>query len=372
MKKLALLIPLAFIACGRHFKSPAAAAATAAVVSGPFTAAEARAFAALEPIDTHSHVYAANPAFNSMLARLHLHLLTICLYDNRDPFLKNLQHEIIAARRFVASDPGHAAWCTSFNPFRYGHPGFAARAARLINRDFAHGAIAVKIWKNVGMELKNSRGQYVMPDDPAFEPIFRDIAARHKTLVAHLAEPDSCWKPLDPASPDYWYYTHNPVWYMYKRPGAPAKAEILRARDHLVAENPRLRVVGAHFGSLESNFPQLGRRLDRYPNFAVDMAARMPYVMMLPRQEAIAFIEKYQHRLLYGTDLGFMSGDNPQPVIQRWESNDARDWRFLATDDWVSYRGKKYQGLGLPPRVLANIYHNNAVRWFPGILGAKP
>ncbi|HET7099524.1 MAG TPA: amidohydrolase, partial [Terriglobia bacterium] len=130
-------------------------------------------------------------------------------------------------------------------------------------------------------------------------------------------------------------------------------------------------VVGAHLGSMESNFPELGRDLDRYPNFAVDMAARMPYVMMLPRQQAIAFIQKYQDRLIYGTDLNFMPGANPQEKIKAWEDYYARDWRFLATNDWVEYMGKKYQGLDLPQPVLEKLYHANAVHWFPGILGQK-
>ena len=60
------------------------------------------------------------------------------------------------------------------------------------------------------MEVRRKDGTYVLPDDPAFGPVFDNIAAHHKTLVAHVAEPDSCWKPLDPASPDYSYYKEHP------------------------------------------------------------------------------------------------------------------------------------------------------------------
>ena len=85
---------------------------------------------------------------------------------------------------------------------------------------------------------------------------------------------------------------------MYNKPNAPSKQAILRARDHLLRLNPNLRVVGAHLGSMEADFHQLGQHLDDYPNFAVDLAARMPYVVMQPRADIIAFIEKYQDRLL--------------------------------------------------------------------------
>jgi predicted TIM-barrel fold metal-dependent hydrolase len=376
MKKflLLMLIAMATGACRRTAaEKPKLASSTGtAAAHGPFSAAELKAFAALDPIDTHSHVYVTNADFIAMLGRLNLHLLDICLDDDRDPYLKDLPREIQDARRFIAASHDHASFCTSFDPFPFAKPGFDQATIRQVNRNFAEGAIAVKIWKNIGMELKDAKGNYVMPDHPVFEPIYQDIARHQKTLIAHAADPDSCWLPPNPASPDYWYYLHNPQWYMSNNPHAVSKAAILKARDRVVAENPDLRVVGAHLGSMESNFDQLGRRLDRYPNFAVDMAARMPYVMMLPRARAIAFIEKYQDRLIYGTDLDFMPGANPAKTIERWEDYYARDWRFLATNDWVKYLGKKYQGLDLPQPVLEKLYHANAVHWFPGILSRQP
>ena len=54
----------------------------------------------------------------------------------------------------------------------------------------------------------------------------------------------------------------------------------------------------------------MARRFDRYPNFAVDTAARVPYFMMQPRDKVRAFLIKYQDRILYGTDLeGMPDGD---------------------------------------------------------------
>ncbi len=375
MKKVLVIVFIALFstACSQQEtkKTAPSPSAEAVAVNGPFTPVELKAFTALDPIDTHSHIFVTNPAFIAMIEKLNLHTLDIAVDDDTDPYQKDLPREIHDLRQYVAASHGHAAFCTTFDPYLFRQPGFAQAAIRQLNQNFAEGAIAVKIWKNIGMEIKGAHGNYIMPDNPMFEPIYKDIAAHHKTLVAHLADPDSCWKPLNPASPDYEYYKDNPQWYMYGNPHAPSKEAILKARDHLVEENPNLRVVGAHLGSMESNFPELGRDLDRYPNFAVDMAARMPYVMMLPREQAIAFITKYQDRLIYGTDLEFMPGANPQETITRWENYYARDWRFLATSDWVEYLGKKYQGLDLPKPILEKLYHANAVHWFPGILGPK-
>ncbi|HKT13660.1 MAG TPA: amidohydrolase family protein [Terriglobia bacterium] len=375
MKKFLVLVFAAILAgaCSRQEakKSAPSPSASAVAVTGPLTPVELKAFTALEPIDTHSHIFVTNQDFIAMIEKLNVHTLDIAVDDNTDPYQKDLPREIQDASRYVAASQGHSVFCTTFDPYLFQKPGFAQAAIRQINRDFTGGAIAVKIWKNIGMQIHDAHGNYIMPDNPIFEPIYKDIAAHHKTLVAHVADPSSCWEPPNPASPDFGYYKHSPQWYMYNNPHAPSKETILKARDHVVEENPNLRVVGAHLGSMEANFPELGRDLDRYPNFAVDMAARMPYVMMLPRAQAIDFINKYQDRLIYGTDLDFLPGANPQETIKEWEDYYARDWRFLATNDWVEYRGKKYQGLDLAQPVLEKLYHANAVRWFPGIMGEK-
>ncbi len=361
-----LVVAMAMTGCKKQ-----AAPAKAAPVTGPFTGQELAQFAALEPIDAHAHAFQSDPVFYDMLNRLNLHMVSILVYNDEGPGYPHIQDEIDNGWKFVAGSDGRAVFCTSFDPYKWNQPGFAARANRQLNKDFDRGAVAVKIWKNVGMEIKDAKGNYLLPDNPVFAPIYKDIAAHNKTLIAHLAEPDSSWKALDPASPDYTYYRDHPMWHMYGKPAAASKQQILAARDHLVEMNPGLRVIGAHLGSMESDFKGLGERLDRYPNFAVDMAARMPYVMMLPRAEAIAFITRYQDKLLYATDNEFGAGDKGDAAAISWEDIYARDWRFLATNDTVEYNGRTYAGLALPEPILKKIFHDNAVKWIPGVLGKE-
>lgn len=327
-----------------------------------------RALRALEPVDTHTHVYRSDPAFTAMLNRVHMHILDIILVDDHDPYWKDLNTERDDAERVVHGSRGHASLCTTFDPFQFNDAGFASSAIAALNRDFAHGAVAVKIWKNIGMELKDASGRYVFADDPKFEPIYRDIESHQRTLIAHQAEPDEAWGPPNPNGLDYPYYKEHPTWYMYGKPGVPTKKQILDARDHLLAQNPKLRVVGAHLGSMEDDLDGLAERLDRYPNFAVDTAARVIHLVVMPRDKVRAFILKYQDRIVYGTDLDFSKDANPQDTIQEWQDQYARDWRFFATRDSFAYKGHQTKGLGLPPKVLRKLYHSNAVRWFPGIL----
>jgi predicted TIM-barrel fold metal-dependent hydrolase len=361
MKQFAVLLTLAIATFSTAAQQPAPVQA----VKGPFSPAELQRFRALAPIDTHTHVFAAGPIIE-MLPKLNLHMLDILVVDDNSPSHRDLATQRNKAEAVVHASHGYVVLCTSFDPYSFKQPDYDSKVIQGLNEDFAHGAIAVKIWKNVGMEIKDANGHFLMADNPVFEPIYKDIAAHNKTLVAHLADPDSGWQAPNPASPDYEYYRDHPTAYMYGKQGVPSKPDILRARDHVLEQNPNLRVVGAHLGSMESNLDDLGRHLDKYPNFAVDIAARMPYFEMYPREKMIAFITKYQDRLIYGTDNDYNGGTDA--TIRELESVYANDWRYFATSDTLVYKGKPVQGLNLPESVVRKIYHDNAVKWFPGIL----
>jgi predicted TIM-barrel fold metal-dependent hydrolase len=332
-------------------------------------AADLASFSALAPIDVHVHLYKDDPAFGAFLKRLNLRVLDIIVIDDRDPFGKGLEPQRSDVLKVLHITAGRALFCTTFSPYEFEDPRFVQRTIRQLDADFGKGAIAVKIYKVMGMEMKSKAGKYVMPDDPAFGPIYQFIAARHRTVVAHIAEPDSCWQPPNPSSPDYGYYQQHPDEYAYAHPEWPSKAAILAARDHLLAENPKLRVVGAHLGSMETDVDQIASRFDRYPNFAVDTAARVEYLMMQPRDKVRAFLIKYQDRVLYGTDLVVMPKDDTEKALAEWNDIYARDWKFFATNTTVEIKGRKVQGLELPEPVLRKLYHDNMVRWFPGTVG---
>ncbi len=323
-------------------------------------------FAAMQPVDTHVHVFKTDSEFIVLLGRLRLHVLDIEVADNQRIF-GDLKAEMALAEKFTRENSKHASLCVTFDPFRFNKKDFASSTITQLQKEFADGAVAVKIWKNIGMELKTPDGRYVMPDDPGFESIYQAIAAANKTLIAHMAEPWSCWEPPNPKSPDYDYYQENPEWYMYRHPDHPRKETILAARDHLLAAHPNLRVVGAHLGSMETNTDDIAKRFDLYPNFAVDTAARMEYLMLQPTAKVRGFLLKYQDRVLYGTDLGFETKDSGPEILKEWQETYARDWKFLATGQTFEYHGRQVQGLNLPMPILRKIYRENALKWIPGI-----
>ena len=359
---------VATIATGLHLPLPLQAQQNSTAAIEEFNDKELSAFSALKPIDAHTHIYAYTPEYIALLKRLHMHTLDIMVVsDNAHPERKDLAKESHDVFTLVQKGDHQVFACTTFDAYRFNDENFAENAIAGLNQAFAQGAIAAKEWKNIGMEVKDAKGKYVLPDNPTLTPIYRDLAAKHKTLIMHIADPNTAWMPPNSPAPDQAYYIEHPEWYMYTIAGAPSKDQILEARDHVLRDNPDLKVVGAHLGSMEADFKRIAADLDRYPNFAVDLTARLPYIMKLPRAEAIAFLTKYQDRLIYGTDETLYPDADATKFIRSAEITYARDWRFLATDAVVSFRGIQSQGLALPEGLLRKIYHDNAVHWYPGM-----
>lgn len=326
-----------------------------------------KSFAAIHPIDAHVHVFKTDPAFQAMLERLNLKLLNILVVDDTLPYRKQLRPQINGALALVRSSRGHIALCTTFDPYKFDSPSFPADAIKQIDQNFAEGAVAVKIWKNIGMEIKDRTGKYIMADDDRIQPVYRDIAEHGKTLMAHQAEPNVAWGPPDQADPSWSYYRENPQWYVGDKPGFPSKQSILAARDRVLEKNPKLRVVGVHLGSMERSLDDIARHFDRYPNFAIDTAGRMEYLMGMPREQLRDFLIKYQDRVLYGTDLDVLASAKTSETLKEWQSTYARDWEFFATGDRMTIENKEVRGLNLPQSVLEKIFRENARRWLPGL-----
>jgi predicted TIM-barrel fold metal-dependent hydrolase len=160
---------------------------------------------------------------------------------------------------------------------------------------------------------------------------------------------------------------------MYLHPGFTTYEAQVNARDRMLEKHPDLRFVGAHLGSLEWSVDELAKRLDKFPNMAVDMAERISHFeqqAQLDRQKVFDFFIKYQDRLIYATD--FIIDESTKPDEMKKHAYDVRmsHWKFFTTDDTMhvpkSVDGT-FKGLKLPKQVIDKIYLKNAEKWFPGI-----
>ncbi len=318
-------------------------------------------------IDSHVHVLPPPPAFLDLLERLNVRLVNVTLIDPHEPGFDTPEPQSSMAAEIARNSRGRIAWDSPLDPAGFDEPGYAGRTERFLLSTFGRGAVGVKMYKDIGMERKNKSGQYVMPDDPAFAPVLEFIASQNKTLLAHLGEPRACWQPLDPADPHYTYYKNNPEWHMYLHPERPRYEQIIAARDRMLAAHPKLRVIGAHLGSMEYDVDEIAKRFDRYPNFAVDTAARTPNLMLQPRDKVRKFFIRYQDRILWGTDSMVVKWDAEGKALKGWEAGYEHEWRYFATDETFEWHGRKIQGLALPDDVLRKFFHDNALNWIPGL-----
>jgi predicted TIM-barrel fold metal-dependent hydrolase len=320
-------------------------------------------------IDCHMHVHRVAPVLLSGMEKTQWRGLSICVSRAVDNQPNDVDEQLRGTPVVHRASKGRFAWAASFDPRQFESSDFAGRTIEGLQQHFKDGAIAVKIWKNIGMWIRSKSGQYLMPDSPALMPVYEAIQKADRTLVAHLAEPDGAWMPLNDKNPEIRFYSSNPEWHMYNKPGVPSKEEILSARDRIAARFPKLRIVGCHLGSNEEDLARLAKRLDAHANFAVDLAARVRYLVAGDHKTSSEFLTRYQDRIVYGSDFRLREGDDEQA----WKSVDsqhARDWQFLSRRGTVMYGTQETQGLGLPEAILRKIFNENPRRWYPGILPA--
>jgi len=92
---------------------------------------------------------------------------------------------------------GRIAWATTFDARNFESAGFTDRVITGLQSDFKEQAVAVKIWKNIGLAIRSKSGQFLMPDSPVLTPIFAAVEKSGSTLISHLADPDVAWQPLE-------------------------------------------------------------------------------------------------------------------------------------------------------------------------------
>jgi predicted TIM-barrel fold metal-dependent hydrolase len=319
---------------------------------------------ALPKVDVHAHYRAAPPDLVPTLAAWNARVVLVNVTGG-DREIERKWRDFQALR---ASYPERFFLVATFDPFRFEEPDFVPRVIAQLRADIAAGAKGVKVWKDIGMEVKDAAGRHVQIDHPRFQPIWDFLVEQRVPVLAHIAEPLAAWRPLDPASPHFGYYSANPRYHAYQHPEIPRHEEIIAARDRWLARNPRLTVVGMHLASLEHDVDEVAKRLDAYPNLYVETAARIGDLATQPSEKVRAFLLRYQDRVMWGTDFteGTASGGALARALDQ-------HWRYYAGADTVTVgnsRGwrRTVRGLALPRAALEQFAHGNAER----VLGLPP
>ncbi|MCF1713638.1 amidohydrolase [Flavihumibacter sp. RY-1] len=239
-----------------------------------------------------------------------------------------------------------------------GTEGWSENAVKQLQEDYNNGARGLKVFKNLGFSVKDTRGNRVTVDDHRLDPIWKKCGELKIPVLIHTADPASFWEELTNENERLLeLYTHP----RRKRSNEdPAPWEVLIAEQHrMFKKHPGTTFIAAHFGWYPNNLKKLDSLLQVMPNVVVEFGAVIAELGRQPRS-AHDFFLKYQDRILFGKDS--------------WVPSEyATYFRVLETaDEYFPYH-KKYHafwrmyGLDLPDEVLKKVYYKNALRIIPGI-----
>jgi predicted TIM-barrel fold metal-dependent hydrolase len=262
-------------------------------------------------------------------------------------------------------------------------PNYGAAMAEQLTEAHRLGAIGLKITKGLGLGYPAPDGQHLLAvDDPGLDPMFERAGELGMPVAIHCGDPKAFWQPATPANERWDELQAHPEWSFYGS-GAPSWQELYDAFERRVARHPKTTFIAVHFGDDPEDPDNVARMLDKYPNFYLDTAARVPEIGRHPQEKMRRFFIKYQDRILFGTDTGIGEDQDQMMYGSNGASPPTRDdevrfftetWRYFQTLDRqfespTPIQGRwKVDGVGLPEAVLRKVYFDNAariLRWRP-------
>lgn len=232
---------------------------------------------------------------------------------------------------------------------------FGEWAAKQLELQIRRGAQGLKVWKILGLHVKDQRGTLAPINDTRLDPIWAKAAEFRVPVLIHVADPVAFFDPIDASNERYEELHHHMDWSFYG-PQFPSFDTLMEQFEDLILRHPDTTFIGAHVGCYSENLTWVGNLLDRCPNFYIDIAARISELGRQPYTSR-RFFMRYQDRILFGTDIA------PDPEWYKIY------YRFLETEDeYFNYGAEEVPGQGrwyiygihLPANVLEKVYRLNA------------
>ena len=274
-----------------------------------------------------------------------------------------------AVARYDRAYPGRFYTFTEPSYSRFQEPDYPKLQALAIERAHRDGGRGLKILKTLGLYLRENitSDSLVKIDDTRFDPMWDACGQLHLPVAIHISDPIAFFTPTDRFNERYEELNNHPDWSFHGG-DFPSNEELMADRNRVIARHPKTQFVALHVGNFAEDLQNVSENLERYPNMFVDLAARIGELGRQPRS-ARKFFDKYQDRILFGTDATPHGDEFPQQVF-----NDKLYeiyFRFLETEDeYFDYapanippQGRwRIYGLGLPETILKKVYYENSAR----------
>lgn len=262
-----------------------------------------------------------------------------------------------------------------------GRPGWAEQSVALLHECKRLGGRGLKVAKYVGLGLTAPDGRLVPVDDPALDVVFETAGALGLPVLLHSGDPKAFFDPPTANNERFEELSVHPGWSFHgiapNGQAWPSWSALLDQFERRVARHPRTTFVGAHFGNAAEEPERVARMLDRHANLVIDTAARVPEFGRHPAEAMRRFFERYQDRILFGSDLGvgseglvLGSGGHAPGTREEARTFFARHWAYFETPTRKMPHPTPIQGrwtvdgIGLPRPILAKVYAENATRVF--------
>ncbi|HEY4936130.1 MAG TPA: amidohydrolase family protein, partial [Puia sp.] len=174
------------------------------------------------------------------------------------------------------------------------NPAWTKTAVAQLEKDVKQGAAGLKVYKDLGLEVKDKNGKRIAVDDPRLDPVWEKCGELKIPVLIHSGEPISFFDKMD---------NSNERWLELKlhpdraRPSSkyPNWKQVMTEQHHIFAKHRNTIFIAAHFGWLANNLEALGNMLDTLPNVYTEFAAVLEEIGRQPKNARKFFI-KYQDR----------------------------------------------------------------------------
>jgi uncharacterized protein len=250
--------------------------------------------------------------------------------------------------------PGRfSVWC-SFDYTGYDQPGYGPAAVAELERCFQAGAEGVGELgdKGKGMFFTEPAGWGMHFDDARMDLLLEKCGELGMPVSIHVADPMWMYEPMDKYNDGL---MNAYAWRLDNQADILSHAELVATLERAVKKHPRTVFVACHLANCCYDLSKLGTLFDQCPNLYADISARFAETAPIPRAVR-KFYEKYQDRLLYGTDMG----RDKQMYLTTFRILETEDEHFY---DWNLFTYHwPLNGLALPGDVLRKVYCANAER----------
>lgn len=262
--------------------------------------------------------------------------------------------------RYDTAYPGRFVTFCQLDWDRLTEPDGVRTLQRSLDESRERGARGVKVWKDLGLGVRDGDGSLISPDDPRVVEVVRHAGDLDLPVLIHTADPIAFFTPVDEHNERLEELARHRDWWFGDRGRFPTFDALLDGHAALVLACPQTRFVGAHVGGAAEDLDRVDRLLAAAPHYTVDIAGRLAELGRQPRRAA-RLVRDHPDQVLLGTDVYPASAASFRLHVRFLETAD-ESFSYDPGADVPSQGRWTVSGLDLEPELLPALYRDNARR----------